>query len=402
MEKDRILKMEKRQRVPSTRAFIIQSALLWSCVPLLYSFLPVYLSGIGFHESRIGIIMALGPLMAAVLQPFIGVAVDRSNLKNTILMLLTGGSVISILLFPLNKVYLYVLIISIILAAFQSALTSTSETITLESLDAMKKPYGPVRAFGTIGYSLVSIIVGILMKWDIRNIFYVTAIIGLLGMVSVSFLPKVRGHQSEGNHIAIKELFQDKLLIVFMLFSMMAQLAISFYQTFFPIYFASIGGTEGQLGVLYFIMAICELPFLLLSGKIIKKLGIQLTLVLSMGVIAVRFILLYLIKSPLWIYPVSMLHGLTFIVFSFSLAVYINKTAKKELRATGQTIHGFISMGLGRILGSVLGGFLIEGFGLLNVMLFAFALCVVSIVFFIAFCAVIRRTPGSKLPVYSD
>ena len=386
--------MNIQENKTSSWVFFTQNALLWSCIPILYSFLPVYLDSVGLRESQIGILMALGPLMSALLQPFIGFAADRSSSKNRILMLLMGGSVAAILLFPLGTTYLYLLFICLVLAAFQAALISISETITLEALEKDHRPYGPIRTYGTAGYALVSILLGILMKMDIGTLFYVTAIIGILGMFSTSFMPKVRGHQSDGKHIPIKELFHDKFLIVFMLFSMIAQLAISFYQVFFPIYFVSIGGTTGAMGILFFIAAISEIPFLLFSEKIIRKLGIQLTLILSMGIIALRFLLFYLIKSPLWVYPVCMLHGLTFIVFSFSLAVYINKTVRKELRATGQTIHGFISMGVGRILGSILGGFLIEGFGLTNVMLFAFGLSIASIAAFMSLIAVIKRKHG--------
>ena len=89
-------------------------------------------------------------------------------------------------------------------------------------------------------------------------------------------------------------------------------------------------------------------------------------------------------------YPVMLLNGLTFIVFTFSLAVYINNTVRPELRATGQTIHG-MCMGAGRILGSVLGGFLIEWIGLLDTILCFALLCVVSVAAFLAVGAGIKK-----------
>lgn len=367
----------------SSMPFFLQSAFLWGSFPILYSFFPVYLNNAGLKESQIGIVMALGPLMSAILQPFIGVRVDRSKSKNAILMLLMGGTAITTLLLPLSTTYQYLLLISLMLACFQSAEISVSETITLEYLEESKGSYGPIRATGTIGYSLVSILLGILMKQDVRSIFYVTAATGLFCMLTLLFIPRIRGHQVEGNRVPVKLLFQNKLLVLYMFFSMMAQLFISFYQTFFPIYFESLGGSSEALGILYFIAAMSELPFLFLADKIIRKIGISLALSLSMGFIALRFLLFFVIRTPGWVYPVVALHGLTFIVFSFSLAVYINQTVKKELRATGQTINGFISMGIGRILGSILGGFAIEALGLRPVMLWAFIICLATIAAFL-------------------
>jgi PPP family 3-phenylpropionic acid transporter len=104
---------------------------------------------LGLKESQIGIVMALGPLMAALLQPFIGVRADRSKSKNAILMVLIGGSSLAIVLLPLNTSYTYILAVCLMMASFQSAQTSLSETITLEYLENSRFSYGPIRAMGT-------------------------------------------------------------------------------------------------------------------------------------------------------------------------------------------------------------------------------------------------------------
>ena len=353
---------------PSTVVFLFQSALLWSCVPVVYSFLPVYLDKSGFRESHIGILLALGPLMSIILQPFIGILADRSPYKNTFLILLNAGTLVSILLFPLHNGLLHVALASFLLASFQAALISVSEAITLEGLDRIQKPYGPVRLAGTAGYAVVSVIAGFFMEKDIRSIFYLTAFMAFFSILSAWSLPRVEGHQSKTRRVPVTDIFKNRELVLLMTFSMVAHMGISFYQNFFPLYFAFIGGTSDILGILYFISGISEVPFLLYADQIEKKLGIHKTLAFSMGVVGVRFLLLFIIRSPVLMYPVMLLNGLTYIVFSFSLAVHINKTVPLELRATGQTIHG-MSMALGRILGSVLGGFLIEAIGLMKALL---------------------------------
>lgn len=378
------------RRIRSNLVFVIQSTLLWSCIPIVYSFLPVYLDQSGFRESQIGVLLALGPLMSIVLQPFIGVLVDRSPYKNTILILLNAGTMVSILLFTFNNSLLYVTLVSFLLASFQAALISVSEAITLEGLDKIQKPYGPIRLAGTAGYAVTSVIVGFFMEGDIRTFFYITAAIAFFSMLSAWSLPKVEGHQSKTQRVSAAGIFRDKMLVLMMLLSMLAHMGISFFQNFFPLYFSSIGGTNDMLGVLYFISAISEAPFLLFADRIEKRIGIQRTLALSMGVIGVRFLLMYLIKSPLLMYPVMLLNGMTFIVFSFSLAVYINRTVGMELRATGQTIHG-MCMALGRILGSVLGGYLIEWLGLLDTLLCYILLSLVSIMVFAAVSTALRK-----------
>jgi len=380
--------MGKEKR--SVVVFLVQSALLWSCTPILYSFMPVYLDQAGFRESQIGFLLALGPVMSIVLQPYIGVLADRSRYKNTWLILLNAGTMVSILLFLIGSSLLYVTLVSFVLASFQAALISLSETITLEGLDRIQKPYGPVRLAGTAGYAAVSVIVGFFMEKDIRFLFHITAALALFSIISSWSLPKVEGHQSKTSPIPPSGLFRDKMLVLLLLFATIAHMGITFYQNFFPIYFASIGGTSDVLGILYFISAISETPFLVYADRILKRTGIQKALALSMGVIFIRFLLMYVIKAPAPMYPVMLLNGLTFIIFTFSLAVYINNTVRPELRATGQTIHG-MCMGAGRILGSVLGGCFIEWIGLMDTILCFALLSLVSIAVFLAFSAVIKK-----------
>jgi len=378
----------------SSFVFFVQSALLWSCVPIVYSFLPAYLDQSGFRESQIGVLLALGPLMSILLQPFIGILVDRSRYKNTLLILINAGTMVSILLFPLHDGLLHVALASFLLASFQAAIISVSEAITLEGLDRIQKPYGPVRLAGTLGYAVVSVIAGFFMKKDARAFFYITAITAFFSILSAWSLPKVAGHQAKPRKVPATVLFKDRGLVLLMAFSMVSHMGISFYQNFFPIYFSSIGGTSDVLGLLYFISAMSELPFLLYADRIEKKLGIHKTLAFSTGIIGARFVLLYFIKSPVLMYPVMLLNGLTYIVFSFSMAVHINRTVPLELRATGQTIHG-MCMALGRILGSVLGGYLIEAIGLLNALAGFALLSLAAILMFIIAGSILAKTHSS-------
>lgn len=377
------------------RNIYAQSALLWAGVPLLAGFLPYYLEVTGFDSRQIGILMALNPLMAIVVQPFIGLRVDRSQSKNNILLLLILGAIVASILYPLGTTYAYVLLASLFLAVFQAALTPVSETITLEALDGLGKPYGPIRLAGTVSYSVLAVAAGFLIKLDSRSVFLLTAVIGGLNLLTAWRLPRVKGHQSEGARVPFRELFQDKTLLVLLPFLVMAQFAIGIYQSFFPMYYAAIGGTGGGLGVIYFISAMSELPFLLFADKLIRRLRLQGMLIFSMAVVGLRFLLLFAIRTPLAMYPIALLHGMTYIIFAFSLAVYVNKTIRPELRASGQTLLGVVTA-VGRLLGSLIGGFVVQGFGIHSTMFLTFAFCfVVLAVFAPLITAAAKKAPTS-------
>lgn len=366
----------------SYKIFVFQSALLWAGLPILWSFMPAFMQTHGFSVSQIGMLMAINPLIAISVQPFIGMRVDRSKSKNRIFILLMSGTLISVFLFPLNPVFSYILIMVSVLSFFQAGLIPISESIAIESVVHMGKSYAPVRMAGTIGYSITAIGIGYLMKLNTNTVFLSTIIIGGLNMLMVWRMPNVEGHPHIGKKVSIKVILEDKLLLLYNGFSIIAQLLLSFYMTFLPIFFLDLGGSQNQLGIVYFIAAMSEIPFLLGADRLLKKFGNQKLLILSMFVIGFRIFLLIFVKTPSWIYLISALNGLTFIVFSYTLAVYVNNTVKKELKTTGQTVLA-LSMGIGRILGAILGGFLIDGIGTHPTMILSFVLCIVAIVLFI-------------------
>jgi PPP family 3-phenylpropionic acid transporter len=362
--------------------YAAQSALLWSCIPILWTYLPIYFDLNGYSSTQIGLIMAINPLMAVLTQPFFGHKADMASSKNKVFAFLMVGTIASILLLPISSIFAYALVLGTILSVFQSALIPISESITLERLELKGKDYGPVRLAGTFGFAIASVIASLLIESDIKNIFYLVAIIGSLNILLVFRIPRVVGHEGDSHKASIGEIFNDKQLVVFLIFSLIAMLAMVSFMTFSPLFFLALGGTKGQLGWIFFLSAVSELPFLLNAEKIINKLTIQGTLGLSMGIIGLRGVLVLFIESSWLMFPLALLNGATFIVFAYSLAVYINRTVKKELRTRGQTVLG-VSTSFGRIIGALLSGLMVDAMGLKNTMFFSGLVCVAAIFWYI-------------------
>jgi PPP family 3-phenylpropionic acid transporter len=76
------------------------------------------------------------------------------------------------------------------------------------------------------------------------------------------------------------------------------------------------------------------------------------------------------------------MHGMNFVVLTFSMATYINKEVPKELRASGQTMNGLIGLGLSRIIGSMGGGFLSDLVGTRQVFLYVAILDFIAVAVF--------------------
>ena len=350
------------------------------------TFMPVYLKNIGLSQTSIATLLSFGPLIAVLAQPLWGSIGDRAKSKNSVLQILSLGSAVSILLLPFSHQYLYLLLIVCLITFFQTSINPLSDAITLEHLARTKWNFGPIRLAGTIGFALMSVAFGIVAKENINSIYIVYSLVMLLTLVICTLLPKIKGHQSNTNKVSLLVLLKNRKLMLFVLLNFIVQITLGYYYAFFPIYFNQLGADNGLLGWSMLFASLSELPFLLFGHKIIERFSIPVVLVGTAFFAGLRWLLLYFVHNPYLVLPIQLLHGAIFIVLSVTLAIYINQEVPKELKASGQTMNGLISLGLARIIGSMAGGIASEYVGMREVFLYnSFVAFITFIVFIFVF-----------------
>ena len=344
--------------------FVLLYAFYFGANGILNPYLPVYLEDIGMNQTVKGILLALGPFVAMFSQPFWGIIGDRAKTKNIILKILFFSSAAIFILFPLNKEIWYTFLIYIIFMFFYSSINPTIDTITLEYLERRKWKFGPIRMGGTIGYALIALLSGFIIERNINYMFFMYSTILFISLFFIRNIPPVKGYQFGKEKISPSKLIKNKKLIALLGFGFAVQMTLGYYYSFYSIYFKQSGGDNSLLGWSMFLAGISEIPFLLFADKITKKMGIINTLIVSSLITSLRWFFVYISNSPKQLLLTSCLHGFTFIVFTYCLAVFINENVPRELKASGQALNGLINMGAARIVGNILGGVLSDVFGI--------------------------------------
>ncbi|MEH7117516.1 MFS transporter [Neobacillus vireti] len=347
------------------------------------TFMPVYLKSIGLSQTSIATLLSFGPLIAILAQPLWGSIGDRAESKNRVLQLLALGSAVSILFLPFSNQYLYLLLIICLVTFFQTSIYPLSDAITLEHLARTKWNFGPIRLAGTIGFAMMSVVFGMAAKKNINSIFIVYSLIMLLTLLICTQLPEIKGHQSGKNKVSVLVLLKNRKLMLFTLLNFIVQITLGYYYAFFPIYFNQLGADNSLLGWSMLFASLSELPFLLFGHKIIERFSIPAVLVATAFFAGIRWLFFYFVHNPYLVLPIQMFHGLIFIVLSVTLAIYINQQVPKELKASGQTMNGLLSLGLARIIGSMAGGIASEYIGMREVFLYNAAIAFITFVVFI-------------------
>jgi MFS transporter, PPP family, 3-phenylpropionic acid transporter len=365
--------------------FLLLYAFSYMCNAAYSIYIPVYLNSVGYSKTNIGILLSLAPIIAIIAQPLWGTLSDRAKHKNTILIILILGSSFSILLYKLSINFFYLSLIISCFTLFQSSINPLSDAIALEYTSKTKWKFGHIRLAGTIGYSLMSVAAGILLMKNINRIFVLYFIAGLLALIAALYLPKIRGHQSMGKKLVFWSLFKDKTLILYLSFALIVQITLGYYYTFFSIYYQQLGASKTLIGWSNFIAAMSETPFLLFSHIVLKKIKTPHVLIIAGSAAALRWLLLGLTANPFSILVFQLLHGFINIVITVSLAMYINEFVPDVLKASGQALNGLVCTGIARILGSLLGGYFSDVFGMKNMFLYNSALVFITVLILILY-----------------
>ncbi len=362
-------------------------------------FLARYLDSAGFSKTGIGFVLGWTPVVALLVQPVWGVLGDRVRVKNYLLAVLLAANTVVIALLPLRRGAAWVALFLVLIKVFQGPVGNMANTIALEDLKSRGREFGPVRMAGTIGYTAYYIALGpVLARWGFTAAFLLSAVTLLAGLAAAFFLPTVTGHRSKTARVSYKALYGNPELILLVVFACLLMMAMYHYYNSFTIYLRDLTGNDSAGALAVAISTVGEIPFLALSGRIVRRFGIRRTVTAAGIMMGLRFLIWGFVTNPVVLLASQVLHATNFVVLDYCLAVYINDRMPAELRATGQAFKSVVGFTLPIAVGSPIVGVLSDLLGIQAVFRIGAAwILVVTAVFAALFAAMNRREQSSAM-----
>jgi PPP family 3-phenylpropionic acid transporter len=174
--------------------------------------------------------------------------------------------------------------------------------------------------------------------------------------------------------------------------AMAAMGAMSAYYMYFSIYLDEVGIADNMKGYFWAIAVASETGMMWVIGRVIGRIGVKWTFVLSIAGCAAR---LFAFSFPLGmggIAAAQCLHALTFAAFMVSTVTFVNKLVPQGLRASGQTMWMALTMGVGPSVGGKLAGAGVGALGLVGM----FRVFSLGAAFACAAAAVLVKEPEEK------
>ncbi len=351
--------------------------LIFGTVALVLPFFPIYLSLLGLSPSRIGLVLSVLEI-AALAAPFILPRfADRSGYFRMVMLVMILGAALSFLLIGKAGSFAGILAASMMLGFFYKPLMALADAYSGRVLADPSTEYGRVRVWGTVSFlcvSLASQVIGFLYEASPRRFISVFLIsMGALAAV-IPLIPGVPAHTDDSPSGAAGGLrvlpggFFSLLGLTFL-----GNMGLAVYNAFGSLYFSQ-QFTFPEVSGLMALAALPEIPVMLASGRFLKSLGHRKMLAgaLAASVLRMAVLAAFPHRWPMALTQLS--HGVVFVFFLVSCLDWLNKTVPARNRAFGIGLFMAVSLGAAQLVGSALGGVLLE-FGGFSVLFMAAGLC---------------------------
>ncbi|MPC09824.1 Major facilitator superfamily domain-containing protein 6 [Portunus trituberculatus] len=252
--------------------------------------------------------------------------------------------------------------------------------------------YGLQRLYGNLGAIFLTPISGLLIDrsseengdQDYRPAFYLYCALKVVGAVVILFLDLDFRKPSNKVLKDFRGLLKKPEILAFLVVMLISGICFGVLDTFLFWLLQDLGAKKYLMGITVTVGSLAGIPILVASGSIFKKLGLANTIILGFAFYVFRMLGYSFITNPWWCMPFEALECFTVSLMSAAAVSYAADLATPATLATLQGVYGGLYYGVGRGLGSLVGGFLIGPLGVRNTFRIMALVCAVTcIVYFI-------------------
>jgi len=336
---------------------------LYGAAACYYPFLLLYLESRNLSYTQIGMVFALNSLVGIISQPIWGYITDKHLTKKKTLLISSIFCAVLIFNFLAAHSFLYIIASVTLLMIFQSITIPMCDAYSYEIIVQTNTfSFGQVRFMGSIGFAVVSVILGRLIQLTSQGSSFL--LFSLL-FILVAYL--VHGIKSKKNTNIKRPCIKDILdnirqfkFLIFVFSVLLVNIALGANSSYIAKLVIETGGNATILGFVWFISAISEIPAFFLGNHLQKRFGDLNIYLLAVGLYALRFLLNSIEQSYLSVIAIQLLQGITYPLYLMGAMQYLYKIVPEQIKASGTTLLSALGFALGSFIGNLGGGVLLE------------------------------------------
>ncbi len=369
----------KKHRIYNAHYALIQFC-YWSLLSAYYAFGATYLYSLGLSSSMTGLILAATGLLSSLLQPMLARLADRSGAVTTkglsvclaipaclllfFVYLPLGSWLLDVILYALAWMLLVTL--GFLISAFGMEYVAAGIPLN----------FGMGRAGGSFGYALFAYILGIqAARLSAAVTLPFAAFFSALLCASLLFwkdLPVEKAAQESAREAKKAAFFaRYPRFALFSAGCLLLMIPYCMCNSFFVRIVNNLGGGSAQLGTATLIMALTEVPTLFLSLRLRDRFGSGKLMMFTAVTLSLKSLFLLLVPSIGWLYAAMLSQLISYSLFIPVSVYYADARMGMGDKAQGQAVVALIPT-LGNAAGSLLGGVILDAFGVPGMLLSCF------------------------------
>jgi PPP family 3-phenylpropionic acid transporter len=333
---------------------------LGAVLPLL----AISMQARGFRASQYAWLVALLPLSRLLAPPLWGAVADKwlGTAKLLRFNTLIAAIAMGLLSQPLD-VFNTVLVFAV-WAVFSSSLVPLAEAGTYAVLGGHSGRFALVRIFGSIGFALSALTIGVLGVDPAFSTPFLAAAAGYaFASLLTFFMPVVAASPQVALIPTVGRIARRKDVLLLWTASTLYYVAHGTYDVYFGPHVRTIEGMDdAKVSLAWAIGVTAEIILILFVPRLLRQNHSRHLLTCAALVSAARWLVIAYASSVATVWLAQPLHAVTFALW-YLVFVHENQNGVPEqVRAT---VQGFVaaSLGLGMITATVVGGYLMDAFG---------------------------------------
>lgn len=382
----------------------------WLSFAVFFSFASVFLLAQSYTNTMIGIILALGNVIAIIFQPFLADFADRT--KRFSLIEICIGLIICVLLAILGVIlskpagilmsFSYIMIVG-----FVNMMQPLINTLSFKLQESgFYVNFGLTRSVGSMTYAVATTLLGTLVgSFGVGILPYIGIIVFLLVILSLLFTNSVflkaksfnESLDGGASHIDKNLGEETKEDIDIRSFIRRHKLFFLLNLGVFGVFFSnqsmngfmlqivnSVGGNSRDMGLVFTMIATFEIPTLIFYDKIRRYISTRKLLKISAIAYIFQIGICYLSKNVWWIFGAQLFQPLSFALLLPSMVHIINETMEDREAVKGQSMFTMTVM-FTTVLATLVGGIVIDELGVKTLLLISTAITTLgSLIIFLA------------------
>lgn len=332
---------------------------MFSCI------ISVYLAGNGCSATEISLITSAAPLFAMVTQPVCGFLADKFRSPQKVAVISAILALITGILFSYTKNFIFLFLLNGFTQGFLNGITALSDRMAT----AGPFPFGTIRFWGSVWYAVGAQVSGIVYdsispqaNYYIFVVGIILTIIGFIGMYDVKPHTKDEQDAKVTTKEVMKSLVHNKGFMVFMIIYILFQGPTSANGIYMPLLIKAMGGTTTIVGTTLLFSTLFEIPTVLFSDRIMKKISYKNLMIFASALSLVRFVWYATCPSANAIMYMFFFQGLTSIVFILVAVRIIIDLVEPKYVNTAYGISSMLAKGLSALVFQIGAGNILDAF----------------------------------------